>query len=324
MVGEPSGFVRMQVHGMKVLITGMSGLLGLNAALSCRDRHQVVGAVHSHPVSLQGVTARRLDIRDPAVVRAWVADERPDLILHTAGLTNVEACESDPAAARALNVQAAEYVADAATATRTPLLHVSTDHLFDGHRAMSVETDAPSPLNEYARTKLEAERVVAQVCPQAWILRTNFYGWGHRHRASFSDWIVTALRAGQNLTMFDDVYFTPILVNDLVDAAFALAGTSTPGLYHLCGGERISKYAFGRLVAEAFGLDASRIAPVSVDSFPFKAARPRDMSLDCSKAGAVLGRNMPSVADGLARLADLEKAGYPRLLDAAFEVSTGS
>ena len=306
---------------MKILITGISGLLGLNAALALRGSHQVVGTYRDHPVHIDDVTSFRIDLQDSIATERILASSSPDLVIHAAGLTNVDACEASPALAYALNAESARSVAAAARRVSARLIHVSTDHLFDGEHAMSRESDLPQPLNVYAQTKLAAERLVIAEHPDALVVRTNFYGWGHPHRQSFSDWIISALRDGRTLTMFHDVYFTPILVNDLVDAMMKLAALGASGVCHVAGGERLSKHDFALALARQFTLDEGLLQPVSVSGFGFKARRPRDMSLDTTRVSTLLGHVMPNVEDGVQRLKVLESLGLPGLLERAVTIS---
>jgi dTDP-4-dehydrorhamnose reductase len=303
---------------VKIALTGISGLLGLNAAVALRQRHSIAGAFFDHAVDVEGVACERLDVGDRDAVASWLDRVRPDLVLHTAGLTDVEGCEANPQLAARLNTAAAAHVAAAAREAGAQLLHMSTDHLFDGHAAAYREDQTPSPINVYAATKLDAEGAVLDAHPEALLIRTNFYGWGHPRRRSFSDWIVGSLRSRTPLRMFHDVYFTPILVNDLIDVMLDLARTAPPGIYNVAGGERLSKYDFAMKLAERFDLDTSLITSASVDTFAFRARRPRDMSLDTTKAAAIVGRPMPGVTEGLQRLRQLEGDGLPAALAAAF------
>jgi dTDP-4-dehydrorhamnose reductase len=301
----------------KLFITGISGLLGLNAALQCRSNLNVSGCYLSHPVALPEAEAFRLDVTDQDAVTSCLGRLHPDVILHTAGLTNVDACEAQPTLAYQLNVDAARHVAQIARQTGAQLIHISTDHLFSGRDAMVTETAEPQPLNEYARTKFEAERVVRELCPDVLIIRTNFFGWGTSIRASFTDWILRSLANGQVLNMFTDIFFTPILINTLIDAILELQRQGARGIFNVAGGERLSKYEFGVQVARRHGYSETQIHPCSVRSFPFKAPRPRDMSLSTAKAAGMLGHLMPTMAESLAGLQRLQDQGWPERLEAA-------
>ena len=302
---------------MKLFVTGISGLLGLNMALQVRERHQVGGCYYTHPVVLEGVAAQKLDLSSgegPAPVWGHV---RPDVIIHTVALTSVDACEADPELAYRLNVETAVRTAMAANAIGAKLVHISTDHLFDGAGPWRTETDTPCPQNVYARTKLQGEREALQACPDALVIRTNFFGWGTSVRESFSDWVLNALEHGQELTMFSDVFFTPILVNDLIELILDLVQHGAAGVVHVAGAERISKYDFALKLAETFGHPKDRIHDMSVGDFTFKAPRPQDMSLSSETAARYLGVRMPDVKEGLERLRSLGTDGHRVALEQA-------
>ena len=304
---------------MKLFITGISGLLGLNLALQARERFQISGCYYAHPIVLDGIQALKADIASTDVLDRALRKIRPDVILHTAGLTNVEECEANPVLAQRLNVEAVQHVAKIADTLRARLIHISTDHLYDGAEPWKKETDIPDPLNVYARTKWEAEQVVLKVCPDAMIIRTNFFGWGTSIRVSFSDWILNALAENRELTMFNDVFFTPILINDLVDKMIDLMVRKATGIFHVAGGERLSKYAFAIELAQVFNYSKDKIRQISVEGFPFRAKRPKDMSLSSEKAGRYLGMRMPAVKDALNRLKEIESEGHSAALERAVQ-----
>jgi dTDP-4-dehydrorhamnose reductase len=278
---------------------------------------------HRHPVVAPGITGVRSDANGPGALAAIVLDLQPDLVVHTAGLTNVDECERQPETADRLNVGASEEIAAAATRVGARLVHISSDHLFSGTRASRGEEEAPSPVNVYGRTKVAAEAAVLAVAPSALIIRTNFYGWGTPVRRSFSDWILDRLRAGTRLRMFTDAVFTPILVNHLSEALFDLLSRGATGVFNVAGRERVSKYEFGCRLAERFGYDRGHIEPASLHEFPFAARRPPDLSLDVAKVERLLGAPMPDVAQGLDRLAALEQEGWPSALAAALPRPAG-
>jgi dTDP-4-dehydrorhamnose reductase len=293
----------------RLLITGGSGLLALNWACAVRDRWDIVLGVHQRQVSLAGTTTAPLNLDDVATLERDLDALRPQLLVHTAGFTSVDGCEADPALAQHANATLARNVAAAAAAAGIPLIHISTDHLFGGEHALYREDREPSPLNEYARSKLLAEQWVALANPAALMLRTNFFGWGHARRQSFSDWILATLRAGQRLTAFDDVYFTPIIADRLALAAHELIARGARGVYNLAGDERISKYDFVMRVAGRFGLPADLIDRAQVSDAGLRAPRPRDMSLDTTKARRELGAAPAGVNDYLDDLERQEAGG---------------
>lgn len=293
----------------RLLLTGGSGLLALNWACSVRAGWDVVLATHRNAVRLGGVTSRALNLDDQVQLRKQVAEICPDLIVHTAGLTNVDACEADPKLARYANATLARNVAAVAASRMIPFVHISTDHLFAGNHAWYTENDAVEPLNEYARSKLLAEEEVLETYPLALVLRTNFFGWGHARRQSFTDWIIYALRDGRRLTLFDDVYFTPILADGVVSGAHELLRQGASGIFNVAGGERISKYEFGLRVVDVFGLNPDLIERSVVTTARLTAPRPRDMSLDTSKLRRILGRAQANVTDYLRALRQQEDDG---------------
>lgn len=301
----------------RILLTGGSGLLALNWACSVRQTWDVVLATHRHPVRLRGTTTRTMRLDDPVDLARQVDEIQPDLLVHTAGLTNVDACEADPGLARHANAVLAKNLADVAETRSIPLVHISTDHLFAGDHACYREDDAVQPLNEYARSKLLAEEWVLESCPRALVLRTNFFGWGHARRQSFTDWIIYTLRQGGRLTLFEDVYFTPVLADNVALGAHELVERGAAGIFNLAGDERISKYDFGLRVVDIFGLRRDLIDRSVVTTAGLRAPRPRDMSLDTSKLRAFLSLRPGNVNGYLEALRQQERDGRRgELLDA--------
>src|ERR1051325_3013950 len=158
---------------MRLFITGISGLLGLNVALAASGRHDVAGCYREHPVAAPGVRAYALDVRKREALDALLATERPDVVLHTVGLSNVGAGEADPVLAEELNMTVARDAARSARRAGARFIHISTDHLFDGERPLRGEDDPLAPLNVYAKTKGEAEQAVLAEDPDALVVRTN-------------------------------------------------------------------------------------------------------------------------------------------------------
>ena len=297
-----------------VFITGGSGLLAVNWAAALRERGPVTLGLHERSISLAGAGTYALSLGSVDDVGRAIDAVEPRIVVHTAGLANVESCEEDPVRARAVNVEIAVNVAIACASRALPLIHVSTDHVFRGAEALSEESHPVDPQNEYGRTKAEAERRVLEAYPGALVVRANFYGWGPHYRRSFSDSIIEALRQGEAITLFTDVFFTPILAEPLAIAAHDLIARQARGIVHVVGDERLSKHDFGLRVAKRFQLDAGLIRAGVLADRPLLVRRPLDMSLSNGLARRLLGRPLGNVDTHLARLQEQEQRGLAREL----------
>jgi dTDP-4-dehydrorhamnose reductase len=285
------------------LITGAAGRLGYQL---CRHLAAggaaVAGHIHEHGIGDPAIREVRADLADGDAVARLVAGSGARIIVHTAGLTDVDGCEAHPDDARRLHVDATANLARAAQRAGARFIHISTDHLWDGARAMVDEETPTAPVNVYARTKRDGEIAAMAECRDALVLRTNIFGRGRPWRPSFSDWIERGLRERRTLTMFTDVYFTPIAMELLCPIIAEMAQRGASGLYHAAGGERLSKYDFARRLADAFGYDPAPIVPVSVGDVALTAPRPNDMSLATDKIARFLGRSMPDCRASLSAL----------------------
>jgi len=295
-----------------MLITGGSGRLALNWALAMRERHAVTLALHARHVSLSGVQTRSIRLEEVDSISAVFDELRPDLVVHTAGMTGVEECEANPELARKANVEIAQNIASVCSRLGLQMVHISTDHLFTGENPRVEEGHPVAPQNVYARTKAEAETRILETYPDALVVRTNFYGWGPSYRKSFSDVIVTALRRGERLTLFQDVFYTPILIEALVESAHELVKREISGIINIVGDERISKHQFGLKVAEHFQLEPGLVTGENFADRSNLVQRPRDLSLSNRKACDLLGRSLGGVDKQLQRLYEQEKLGLVR------------
>lgn len=298
----------------RVLITGGSGLLALNWALAIRDGMTAILGLHRRGVALGRVENHALDLESVEELVRSLEHIRPDIVIHTAGMTSVERCESEPQLARHINADLPENVAQACARTGVALAHISTDHLFSGAEMLVGETHPVSPVNTYGRTKALAEERVLDACPQALVIRTNFFGWGTGYRQSFSDVVLNGLRSGRKLTLFGDVFYTPILAEAVALAVHELIDRKAGGIFNVVSDDRISKYEFGKRLADQFGLDNRLIRQGQIADRASLVRRPLDMSLSNRKISDVLGHGLGGVVEHIARLHQQEQVGQAREL----------
>ena len=298
----------------KILFTGGSGLLALNWAMAIRDRYIVILGLHEREIALAGVRGIKIDLESVDGLISALEKIQPQIVIHAAGLTSVETCEAAPDLAQHVNIDLAANVAQACATLRIRLVHISTDHLFAGQESWVDEAYPVAPINVYGLTKAEAEQRALDAHPGALVIRTNFYGWGTNYRRSFSDVIIEALRAGEELTLYHDVFYTPILVETAAHAVHDLLDLNASGIFHVVGDERISKYEFGLKLARKFMLNSNLIKYGNITDQVSLVCRPHDMSLSNRKICNLLGRKLGGVEDHIAKLYQQEKNGLAQEL----------
>ena len=279
--------------------------------LQARDRGwDVIAAYNTHPFHARGVASVQADLTDVAVVERLVRGHAPGWIAHCAAVTDVDWCEKHSDQAYEMNAEMPGRLARAAAEVGAGMVYVSTDSVFDGASGNYSETDAPAPVNTYAAAKLAGERAVLKEHDAAVVVRTNIYGWNMQSKLSLAEWVLARLDAGDTVPGFSDVFFSPMLADDLADAMLDLMDRRLRGTYHVAGSERCSKYDFAVRVAEAFGFDPHSVRHTEIDSVTLAATRPKDVSLNTDKIQQSLGRPMPDVSAGLARFKEARDSGF--------------
>jgi dTDP-4-dehydrorhamnose reductase len=299
---------------MRILITGASGLLGLNLALETAHRHTVFGTASQHPIKTDAFTVIQTDLLAPGAVERLLDDTQPDWVIHCAALANLDACEADPLLAQQLNTELPRKLANHVARGGAQLLHVSTDAVFDGLRGNYTELDVPGPVGTYSRTKLEGELVVIEANPGAMVARVNLFGWSLPGNRSLAEFFFNNLSQGKQVMGFTDVCFCPLLANEMAGIFIRMFERKLSGLYHVVSSEALSKYDFGVRLAHRFDLNSSLINPTSVFKSGLKAARSPNLSLSSAKLATALGESLPRVSTGLDKFYTLYQQGYPQLL----------
>ena len=283
----------------KILITGGSGLLALNYALAVKENKDVVLGLHERNVLINGVCSVFLNLDSVESLYKSLSEIKPSLVIHTVGLTNIETCEKNPQLAEYINVKLATNIATVAKQLDIKFVFISTDQLFEGKASMYNEMETVVPLNIYGSTKAKAEKEVLDIHQEAMIIRTNFYGWGTTYRHSFSDFIYYQLKNKQPVELFFDVFYTPILIEKLVEIIEKLVALNCYGIFNIVSEDRISKFDFGIKIADVFGFNHSLISPVSINTRNDLVMRPADMSLNNEKTTKLLEGPLGKVSSHL-------------------------
>ena len=299
---------------MRILVTGASGLLGLNLALEASHEHEVYGSVNKNVIKNTPFTVIQSDLTRIGALEDLLDECQPEWVINCAALANLEACEAHPALAAKLNTELPEKLANYVAKGGARLVHISTDAVFDGQRGGYTESDTPNPLSTYARTKLAGEIAVSAVNPQVIIARVNLFGWSLSGKRSLAEWFLNNLSAGTSIKGFTDVYFCPLLANDLADLLLKMVGQGLQGLYHVVASDCASKYEFGLQLARLFGYDQSLIKPTLISEAELAADRSLDLTLKSDKLTRELGESPPDLETCLGRFYQQYRSGYPKFI----------
>lgn len=296
---------------MRVLITGASGLLGINLAMEASKRYTVFGIVNTHTIRTDAFTVIQTDLLASGALERVLEKTQADWVIHCAALADIDACERNPLQARQMNSELPGKLAAYVARSGARLLHISTDAVFDGQRGNYLEEDTPNPINTYARTKLAGEIAVAEANPQAIIARVNLYGWSLTGKRSLAEFFYNNLSAGKQVMGFTDVYFCPLLANNLGNFLMKMLEKELSGLFHVVSRECITKYDFGVRLARKFGFPPRLIQPQSVAQGELAAVRSPNLTLRTDKITQALGEPLPGIDSNLESFHKLFTENYP-------------
>jgi dTDP-4-dehydrorhamnose reductase len=296
----------------KLALIGGSSLLSLNLAVQLTSDYDVYLVCHRRSVHLAGVKTVLLNFESTSALWKGLDEIQPNLIINCIGLTNIEKCERDPSLAMFCNSELAGWQAEYSMSSGVTFIHVSTDHLFDGTESYYTEDAIRTPLNQYARSKSHGEDNVLSINPASLVIRTNFFAWGSSYRESFSDFIISNLRAEKSVKLFTDVFFTPVNAANIASYIQGLVVGGNSGVYNVASSERVSKFEFGRKLAACFVLDKDLILPDQMQKRENLVKRPLDMSLDNTKLSLALGNKTMTLEKEIERLFFDEESTWAR------------
>lgn len=279
----------------KILVTGASGLLGLNFSLLFYRKYQIVGISNRTKLKNVPFDVIYCDLlkEDPG---ALLDQYKPEVVLHCAAMANIDQCEKNPEDAERINSIYPGRLAKEAGDRNMKFIHISTDAVFDGENCGVTgyrEEDKTNPISRYAETKLHGEENVLDRNPDALIARVNFYGWSTGGHRSLVEFFYNNLESGKQVNGFSDVFFNTLDVHDLSALLCELVDLDAKGIYHVFSSQFQSKYDFGVSVAKTFGFDAEKIHPVSWKDGGLTAKRSPNLIMNTDKLRVLLGHALP-------------------------------
>ncbi len=290
----------------KILVTGSNGLLGQKLVYNLINRNDVeliaTSVGENRLIKREGYIYESLDITNKTQVETIIAKHKPDVIINTAAMTNVDACETKREECWALNVTSVKNFVDAIKQQPIHFIHLSTDFIFDGEKGSEyLENDIPNPQSYYALSKWEGEKVIQQSNIKWAIARTIIvYGIvDNMSRSNIVLWAKDALTKKQNINVVDDQFRSPTLAEDLAEGCIAIADKRAKGIYNLSGKETMSVLQLVYNVADFWKLDKLLITPIKSNTLNQAATRPPRTGFIIDKAKRELGYNPHSFEEGL-------------------------
>ncbi len=289
---------------MKILVTGTNGLLGqkLVTLLQQKENVQLIATARSASVQpIKRGTFHLLDVTNKATVDSVIASTSPDVIIHTAAMTQVDDCETRREDCTLNNVTAVEHLVDACGKNNVHLVHVSTDFIFDGSTGPLDEYAKPNPVNFYGESKLAAEEIIQKSNISWSILRTILvYGVSQDlSRSNIVLWVKKSLEEGKKISVVNDQWRTPTLAEDLAMGCSRAAAKKAQGVFNISGKDFMTPYDIAIQTAAFFNLDASLITATDSTQFKQPARRPLKTGFIIDKAKKELGYEPHSFLEGL-------------------------
>ncbi len=295
---------------MKILLTGANGLLGqkLVELIVKEGEHELIATARGKnrlPIK-KGYTYQSLDITNNTDVASVISKLKPDAVINTAAMTNVDQCELEKEAGWDANVNSVKYLVEACEANNCFLLHLSTDFIFDGTKGPLTEDETPGPVNYYGDGKLAAEKLVIN-SNLTWAMARTVLVYGvvsDMSRSNIILWVKNSLESGKPIKVVDDQWRTPTLAEDLAMGCYLIVKQQAQGIYNISGKDMLTPYDMAIKVRDYFDLDGSLISRADSSTFSQPAKRPLKTGFIIDKARKHLGYKPHSFDEGIKIIAN--------------------
>lgn len=278
----------------KILVTGATGFLGShlmnNLSIPALADIPVVGMYHTHKPPKNKHSYRQCDITNEQQLLRTLKEEKPDIIVHLAAMSDASFCQHNPQESEQMNVAVTRYLVEYSRSEEVGLLFASSDLVFDGTKGNYQEADAVNPLMRYGEQKAKAEELVLSLGGLSMVCRLSMmYGAVQPHHSNFTAHMIRQLRAGKEIELFTDEYRSVASASTVASALLLLCHSPHSGICHVAGPDRLSRYEFGCIVADKLGLDKSLIHPGLSASLHTAVKRPLDVSMNCGLLKSHIG-----------------------------------
>jgi len=282
---------------LKVLVTGSAGLVGQQVVKDLSNIHQVFSCYNeSKPEYGDSV---KMDLKNHEMISSVLTEKKPEIVIHLGAMTGVDLCEKERTSASEINTKATEIIAKECSKLNSFLVYVSTDYVFDGNLGMYKEDNVTNPLGFYGESKLEGEKVVQNFSTNWCIARTSTPFGLHPTKKSFPMWVIENLQKQKQIDILIDQFTSPTYIPNLSRMLIEISERRITGVIHAAGASKISRYQMASMVSDKLNLDGTLLKQISINKMKWVAQRPKDSSLDVSRASSILNEKPQKIDQSL-------------------------
>ena len=282
---------------LKFLVTGSAGLVGQQVVKDLSKSNQVFSCYNeSKPEYGDSV---KMDLKNYEMISSVLLETEPDVVIHLGAMTGVDLCEKEGSMAFDINTKATQTIAQQCSISNTFLVYVSTDYVFDGNLGMYKEDDIANPLGFYGKSKLEGEKAVQNFSANWCIARTSTPFGLHPTKKSFPMWVIENLQKQKQIDVLIDQFTSPTYIPNLSRMLIEISERRITGIIHVAGASKTSRYQMASRVSDKLNLDSTLLKQISIDKMKWVAQRPKDSSLDVSRASSILNEKPQKIDQSL-------------------------
>ena len=282
---------------LKVLVTGSAGLVGQQVVKDLSNTHQVFSCYNK--LKPEYGDSVKMDLKNCEMISSILTEKKPDIVIHLGAMTGVDLCEKEKTSASEINTKATEIIAKECSKLNSFLVYVSTDYVFDGNLGMYKEDDITNPLGFYGESKLEGEKVVQNFSTNWCIARTSTPFGLHPTKKSFPMWVIENLQKQKQIDVLTDQFTSPTYVPNLSRMLIEISERRITGIIHVAGASKTSRYQMASMVSDKLNLDGTLLKQISMNKMKWVAQRPKDSSLDVSRASSILNEKPQKIDQSL-------------------------
>jgi len=273
---------------LKFLVTGSAGLIGRQVVKDLSETHEVFSCYNKSKPEHGNII--KMDLLNHEMISNVMSEKKPDVVIHLGAMTAVDLCDAQQDNALKINSQATEILAKECSKINSFMVYVSTDYVFDGNTGMYEENDTTNPLGFYGKSKLLGEKSIQNFSSDWCIARTSTPFGLHPTKKSFPIWVIENLQKQKQIDVLTDQFTSPTYVPSLSRMLIEISERHLTGIIHVAGASKISRYEMASLVSDKLGLDGKLLREISINDIKWEAQRPKDSSLNVSKAISTLNQ----------------------------------